>query len=1068
VETASFHSTDARVRHFADALAAGKPIGFEEALPSADHPFFLPVLEELAAVQIEHTWRMRTPTDTQRPTPEADPGLVEYYLQRYPQLHEPEIVQRLLEREAQARNQFGDKPGPVDPTRRFPDLFSDSKILRVELQPSLAETIAGLDKLPPGPDLPLVRGYEVLKLLGRGGNGAVYLARQAGLNRLVALKMILTPVGGDSDDWARFRREAETIARLHHPNIIQIYEIGTADNRLYFSLEYADAGSLAEKLTGDPQAVRPAAELIRTLANAVDLAHQLGIIHRDLKPGNILMVSDDRSEGRLHLSPLTAHQPKIADFGLAKELGSTDAKTQTGVIMGTPSYMAPEQADSLPKKMGPHTDGWALGAILYELLTGRPPFRGETPWETLDQVRKQEPVPPRRLQPKVPLDLETICLKSLQKDPRRRYSSAKELAADLDRFLNGETIHARPVSLWEKAWRWSRRNPYQAGLLATLTFSVLAAIIGLFFWQQADYRRRNRIQSLQNEQERERIRSREELRRDVEVNVQLGLTELRAGRFDNAEQLLTKALLKLKDHNDLDDLRGSLEEKQKQAHRLLEFQKLSDEAERSAFVENDDNARQKCEDGLKALGVLTAGERWWESLPAGSLTTEQVHELQVASAHQLLLLSALRIKDSLSQPPAEAKQSCRSAQQTLALTKAYYREQKLPTCVTAQLLADYCYLQLLELDKIERIPKGALPASASDYYFMAFAAVWVELENDTISKLLRTFSPLVGLDFKQFPADSIWLFRQAVIGNPHHYWSYYWLGRQLANKDLRAAELAFDQCVLLRPEQPWGYAERAHVLARQARDAPEPLKSEVAKQARLDAETALKLDPHNFYINLRCFAVYTWLADQQAVRREALQFLALSEPPKTNLSTRVDDYQPALEQVRQYLLKLQAAQPAADSELRILLALADLLTGHDADAEGLANALLQEKSTIPDDIRANALYVRGDLELQRNQLTDAFADFEKARNLNSGNRLALWGKLKALEAQQKWDQLLYESHDLLDQAVTDWQRIEAHRFRGRAELGLGRTDEVRQALGKIRELNAKLAQRWEAEWFPKQ
>jgi serine/threonine protein kinase len=1040
----------------------------EEALPPPDDPHYLPILEDLIGIQIEHVWRTRKPADVPYPVRDADPGFVDYYLKRFRRLYRPDPVRRLVERELQVRMQHGGRLEPLSPEERFPGLFSSADILRIEMTQSRAETIAGADMMTPKADLPEVPGYEVLKLLGRGGMGVVYLARQQGLNRLVALKMILTPVGGHSDDWVRFRREAETIARLHHPNIIQIFETGMAGTRLYLSLEYADAGSLADKLTGDPQPLRPAAELTRILAEAVHAAHQLGIIHRDLKPGNILMVSREQSQTTATESPLTKHQPKIADFGLAKELGSVDGQTQTGVVMGTPSYMAPEQADSLPKQMGPHTDVWALGAMLYEMLTGGPPFRGETAWETLEQVRKQEPVPPSRLNPRVPHDLETICLKSLQKEPRRRYPTAAELAADLGRFLRGEPIHARPVSLWEKSWRWSRRNPNQAALMATLTLSVLAAVVGLFLWQQADYRRQSRIQALQEEQERERIRNREELRRDVQINLQLGLNEMRAGRYDNAEQLLAKALQKLKDHSDLADLRGPLEEQQKQSHQLLAFQKLSDEAERLAFVESDDNARQKCEDGLMALGIMNAGEHWWESLPTTNLTAEQIQELQLASAHQLLLLSALRIKDSLSEPATVALRILRSALDTLAMAQAYYRAHKQPVAISAQLLADFCYLQLLDLGKIERIRKGALAESASDFYFLAFASIWAANENDQISKLLRSLAPLAGYEFREQTADPVWLLRQAVMRNPRHYWSCYWLGRELEAKDLRAAELVFDQCVLLRPEQSWGYAERAYVLARQAHDAAEPVKTELAKRARLDAEYALKLDPHNFSINLRCFSVYTWLADQQGVRKEALQFLALSEPPQTALSTRLENYQPALEQVRQYLLQLQAAQPATDAELRSLLALANLMTGRNDEAEKLANALIEEKAASPaaDGLRANAFYVRGELELQRNQLREAFADFQRARNLAPDNRLALWGKLKVLEAQQNWDRLLFESHDLLDLAITDWQRIEAHRFCGRAALGLGRTDEARQALVQIRQLNAKLAQRWEAEWFP--
>ncbi|HVS40066.1 MAG TPA: bifunctional serine/threonine-protein kinase/formylglycine-generating enzyme family protein [Gemmataceae bacterium] len=312
--------------------------------------------------------------------------------------------------------------------------------------------------------LPVLARYEILEEIGRGGMGVVYKARQQKLNRLVALKMILAGAHADADDLARFRREAEAVAALRHPHVVQIYEIGEQDGRPYFSLEFVEGGNLAQKLGGSPQPPRRAAELIETLARAVHFAHQQGIIHRDLKPANVLLTADGA--------------PKIADFGLAKRLEAGVGQTRTGEIVGTPSYMAPEQAmRGASARVGTPTDVYALGAILYEMLTGRPPFRGPTGVDTILQVLQDDPVPPRQLQPKTPRDLETICLKCLQKEPSRRYGSAEALAEDLRRFRGHEPIQARPVGPWERAVQWARRRPAVAVFLVIAVVSLIGGIV---------------------------------------------------------------------------------------------------------------------------------------------------------------------------------------------------------------------------------------------------------------------------------------------------------------------------------------------------------------------------------------------------------------------------------------------------------------------------------------------------------------------------------------------------------------------------------------------------------------
>jgi serine/threonine protein kinase len=278
--------------------------------------------------------------------------------------------------------------------------------------------------------------YELLAEIARGGMGVVYRARQKGLNRLVALKMILAGRLAGPDDLKRFLAEAEAAARLQHPNIVQVHEVGEVDGQHFFSMEFIDGPTLAQRLADGPLPSRTAARYVRDIARAVHYAHANGVLHRDLKPSNILLDARD--------------EPHVTDFGLAKRLGGGSGQTRTGAVMGTPSYMAPEQAAGKTRDLGPACDVYGLGAVLYECLTDKPPFCSESPLDTLTHVLDREPVPPRLLNPKADRDLEIICLKCLEKDPRHRYASAEALAEDLDRYLNGESISARSFNVLDR------------------------------------------------------------------------------------------------------------------------------------------------------------------------------------------------------------------------------------------------------------------------------------------------------------------------------------------------------------------------------------------------------------------------------------------------------------------------------------------------------------------------------------------------------------------------------------------------------------------------------------------
>ncbi len=387
----------------------------------------------------------------------------------------PALLRELLRLELHYRRLRGDTLGPEEYRRRFPaheevlaGLFAlDAGSVRADEGPAPGWV------RPRGLDSSSVPGYEVLGELGRGGMGIVYKARQAALGRVVALKVVQPGAHVQEQALARFRAEAQAVARVQHPNIVQIYEVGEHQGLPYFSLEFCPGGSLDRQLDGTPWLGRRAARLVESLARAVQAAHDRGVVHRDLKPGNILLAEDGT--------------PKISDFGLARRLDEA-ALTGTSEVLGTPCYMAPEQAVGRAREVGPAADVYALGALLYTCLTGGPPFRAPTALETMYQVVHDEPVPPRRLQPGVARDLETICLKCLHKEPHHRYASATALAEDLRCFRAGEPILARPVSRLERAGKWMRRHPALAvayGLLVLLLVVGVGGGSAVWLWRQA-------------------------------------------------------------------------------------------------------------------------------------------------------------------------------------------------------------------------------------------------------------------------------------------------------------------------------------------------------------------------------------------------------------------------------------------------------------------------------------------------------------------------------------------------------------------------------------------------------
>ncbi len=514
----------------------------------------------------------------------------------------------------------------------------------------------------PSSGWPTIPNYDIVQRLGEGGMGVVYKARHRGLKRLVALKMIRGGSQARADHLSRFRVEAEAVARIRHPNIIQIYDIGEADGLPFVALELLDGGGLDARLAGNPQPARQAAELMITLARAVHVAHLANIVHRDLKPTNVLYSSDG--------------VPKITDFGLAKRIDSDAGQTESGQIMGSPSYMAPEQARGHSRQVGPAADVYALGAILYEMLTGRPPFKGETPLETVRQVIDDDPVAPSQLVPRVSRDLETICLKCLHKEPARRYESAEALADDLTRYLRGEPIRARRTAILVRGVKWVKRRPLAAAILA-----IIIAAIPISFWGVLDSQRRRN--------ERERIESSQLMNMQTDGTRRLLIARDQVGRneLNGAEVTLTALEETLRDEPKLVDLNTSVEDLLKEV-KQRQFAQSTRESDRARYAEflhlrsdalfhdtqfpgldllsNRDAARRAARAALKLYASDAAGDFWTLATPPPSLSARDQADV-AEGCYELILI--------LAESETTAEQSLRRLDQAARLrspTRAYH------------------------------------------------------------------------------------------------------------------------------------------------------------------------------------------------------------------------------------------------------------------------------------------------------------------------------------------------------------------------------------------------------------
>lgn len=1114
-ESTALRSLDENARRqFESAWRAARPEPIERFLPDPNHPHYLPTLEELIAIDLEFRWkRWREPAVNDVTPRQERPPLVESYLARFPHLQQPQVLERLLEQEFRVRQRHGDRPALADYQRRFPDVT-----LGVLHEVTTARGGSGPAPSAPEPEPGAVLGrYRLSAKHARGGFGLVWRADDQALGREVALKQLSYQLAIEPSYRQRFVSEARIAAQLQHPGIVPVYDVGDgAAGDPYYTMKlvrgqtFSEAIRLFHEKDGKPTD-RPV-EYLRLLnaflsvTRAMAYAHSRRVIHRDLKPDNILLgdfgetVILDWGLAKVLDAPVAGvpgqpHEHELPKADSALNLHpSSEHETVAGTVMGTPAYMAPEQAAGRIGLVDELSDVYALGAMLYQVLSGKPPFRGTTSDEVLTQVMQAEPPSPRALAPHTPRQLEAICLKAMAKERGRRYASAADLARDLERYLADEPIRAYRETRWEALKRWGRRHRtiVATGLVA-LFLIMASAAGGVLLLQDAEQKRRQRDLEENTRTELRRQREAQELQASAVSREQLALADLHADQWTSAEKLLGQAVERLEGQPELDELRGRLEKRHGRARRLEQYYRYADLTEKLAFLEYDEEALLVCTRALDQIGVLSHKLDWWQHLPIDKdeLNPDQASRLQEDVYRTLLYLAVLNVKNAivnLHDPPA-SQAYLRAAVEAV---EVLHRRQM---SKTGRILVYMCRKILGEPnnEKFENF----VPTSTADYYFLGIAQVWLSsaADNDALSKGLKLiFGQLPqgnGLDLRDPRAMSERMLRTAITGDPRHYWANFWLGWSFsAARYYRAAELAFNTCVAVRPNQALGFSERAQALLRQRLQVnfrrglpfvlvkPEQmparfreLQDELERRVLSDLERAAALEPNEPWIHwLRMSALYG-LAHWEDSTRAALRAVELERPLRAweGHFYAYEQRKSRLEEARNLLAQpLTRAWPQYVEGWLLLASIhwalasdddpAVVKRNEDAALQAVDHALRLNAST------AAALAIRGAVQTNRRQFAQALTDFRAALAIDPGNPLAQVGEAQALEGLGERDQALATYDRVLAQPATNWKQSNWHRRevelgRARLLLTLRRPTEALTAFEKVAQTTGTIRQR---------
>lgn len=1093
---------EAARQRFEAAWRSAKPEPIEKFLPVANDPLYLPTLEELIGIELEFSWK-RWQQERGNGEARSVPTSVEAYAQRFPPLRHPEVMLRLLQEEYLVRQRFGDRPSLSEYRARLPQEFADQSlddwlpVSRVIAMPQLApgETAAAR----PG-------RYYLAAEHARGGFGLVWRAQDEVLGREVALKQLSSSLLARSAYRERFLAEARIAAQLQHPGIVPVYDLGdTPDGDPYYTMKLVRGETFAEAIRRFHAEPRPAGqqaiEHLRLLTaflavvRAMSYAHSRHVIHRDLKPDNVLLGDygetvildwglakvlddspgqrNDQTEEILPTEHLRTRWPMGTPSPGSPGRTPTNVRTptQAGTVMGTPAYMAPEQAVGRLDLVDERSDIYALGAMLYQLLTGEQPHRGRSSDDVIEQAATREPPAPRRLAPAIPRALEAICLRAMARERAARYASASLLAQDLERYLADEPVsaYAEPK---HAAWlRWARRH---RTTVASSSVAILLAAVGIvaaLFMRQAEDNRRKQeeVRALLSRQQELR-----ELRTSADAADRLTLEELQAGQYDAAAQTLAQIIRTLRGKSELEEMSRRLEDRHSRVQRLHEFDRLSSEAERLGFYEYDEEATTACERALAQLGVRDHPADWprAENLQATDLSPDQLGRLREEVYRSLLFLAGVRTKAALMNLVSFRydRSEFRSVLEVLALVRVYR-----PNSPTAYALERFC-TQALGNPQPQRNADGV--DSPVDCFFLGIAHYWIHVASqDPVSRaLVATMTRSMELDVKDALAVSQGLLRTAVARDPKHYWSQFWLAWMLQNKgDARSGELAFNTCAILRPTYATSYAERAQCLVRQwqleqrrhwtafgevfqagslgpLRAIPSLFRQyevlqpysvtilrDLNDRLQKDLQRAVTLAPNETWIHALRALAFSGLGEKSEMLDAWARMLELERPLDVWKGQRVySDKQAVTELAARSALNIVRAEPANAKALTVL-ATARLCQGNTAEAQSAIDRALRVDPRLP-----QALAVHGTLALQSRQAKEALADFTTALTSDDRNLLASRGRIQALEALGKKEQALQAIGSFLELAPSEWHILEARLDRARVYLARDRPSPVQR------------------------
>jgi tetratricopeptide (TPR) repeat protein len=948
-------------RRFEAAWCQGKPEPIEHFLPPPNDAGYRATLEELVHIDLEFSWKTGKPSGESTFLTGTRPGLVEAYLTRFPCLRESACVRRLLEQEYLVRHLYGDRPAVSEYQARFPEVIVTGQEFEGLLEDSTTLPQQGrVSARSPGSRLD---HYRLSAEHGRGGFGLVWRADDENLGREVALKQLSEELATHTSYRQRFLAEARIAARLQHPGIVPVYELSAAEvEHPYYTMKLVRGETLSEAIRAFHEAQPPGERALANqrllaaflaVARAMAYSHSRGIIHRDLKPDNIVL--GDYGE------------TVILDWGLAKvrdsQLPAPAAApvpgyesapamvTQPGTVMGTPAYMSPEQAAGRIEEVDERSDVYALGAILYQLLTGAPPYQGSSSGEILEQVVSRAPAPPRSVDPRIPRPLEAICLRAMARDREHRYAEVALLVRDLEHYLADEPMVTYRGTWEERARRWARHHrTVVATAVVALVLGVAGAVGGLFLWQTEEHRR-----------EQQAAKYLADLQRSAVDGEAFALAELRAGRFTGAEKILRHALAALQDEPKLEDYRSRLETQWQRTQGLVDFYRLADKAEKLAFLESDAEALAASEGALTSLGILHDRE-WAAHLPAADLTDPAdadpehlLRQLREDVYRTIGLLAALYVRPVLLKGTDDPKtqEACRSALETVEMFHCFRPS------VSGRLIELFCYLRLGQLHRVLAWKPVAEPTSATDYYFSGIAHLWLAAaeQNDDIRRLLElpVTRALIGLDFRKARQTSERYLRTAADREPRHYWTQFWLAWSLSVAgNFSAAAQAYDTCVALRPDYALAYAQRGQLLILQM-----PQTSEVDRRRELErrgledlnrAQTLEPDEPFIHWLRANALAHLGRVPDALEVFGRAME---LERPLAEWKGQHIAQEKQLLLQQAVDFAKAVTARDPGQVEAWAVLATAQLALGQTAEARTAAGRALQLRA---DHARALAVW----------------------------------------------------------------------------------------------------------------